>query len=89
MLLVSGRPSTGTKKVRALVNKIDATIKQLHDAAAFYLSEAALACFKTNEGKNGKEFAARALQHAAASNHLSRAFVQALERAQSPRPTSK
>lgn len=81
MLVVSGKVAAGIKQSEDLVAELERGIADLHDEAAFQLSEAALAAFRSGRQSTARALTRRALSHAGMAGRLSKTLLQALDHA--------
>lgn len=82
MLIASGHVDDGVRESSAIAADYEKEIINLHDEAAFQLSEAALASFRARRPGLGKALALSALWHAGRASRLSHTLVAALAFAQ-------
>ena len=64
MLIATNHYMDGIEEIHSLVGEDNETILNLHETAAFLLSEAASASFRRNQSATGKALAITALGHA-------------------------
>ena len=79
LLIVSGHFDEGIKTIESIVSGYESRIADLHDEAAFQLSQAALASFRRGRLQAGKGFARSALKHCAMAKHINKTVLSALE----------